>query len=98
ENMLSNAAAVGEYLIEELNNLAASHPEIVEVRGRGLMIGIEIKGSAPALRKRLLFDKHIFTGGAGEHTVRLLPPLSLPRSHAKRFIEAFKEVLDEQQS
>lgn len=94
ENMVSNAAAVGEYLLEELNDLAATHPEVIEVRGRGLMIGIEIKGSAPELRKRLLFDKHIFTGGAGEHTVRLLPPLSLPRSHAKRFIEAFKEVLD----
>ncbi|MCM1355799.1 MAG: aminotransferase class III-fold pyridoxal phosphate-dependent enzyme [Staphylococcus sp.] len=94
ENMVANAAAVGEYLLEELNNLAATHPEVVEVRGRGLMIGIEIKGSAPKLRKRLLFDKHIFTGGAGEHTVRLLPPLSLPQSHARRFIEAFKEVLD----
>lgn len=93
ENMISNAAAVGDYLLEELHNLAATHPEIVEVRGRGLMIGIEIKGSASELRKRLLFDKHIFTGGAGEHTVRLLPPLSLPRSHAKRFIEAFKELL-----
>lgn len=93
EAMVSNAAAVGEYLLEELRNLAANTEEIVEVRGRGLMIGIEIKGSASELRKRLLFDKHIFTGGAGEHTVRLLPPLSLPRSHAKRFIEAFRELL-----
>lgn len=93
EQMVSNAAAVGDYLLEQLHDIAATHPEVVEVRGRGLMIGIEIKGSAPEMRKRLLFDKHIFTGGAGEHTVRLLPPLSLPRSHAQRFIEAFKEVL-----
>lgn len=93
EMMVSNAAAVGEYLIEELRNLAADHPEITDIRGRGLMIGIEIKGSAPELRKRLLFDHHIFTGGAGEHTVRLLPPLSLPRSHAQRFIEALRQLL-----
>jgi len=93
EAMVSNAAAVGEYLLEELRNLAANRPEIVDVRGRGLMIGIEIKGSASDLRKRLLFDKHIFTGGAGEHTVRLLPPLSLPRSHAQRFVEALESLL-----
>lgn len=93
EAMVSNAAAVGEYLLEELRNLAADTPEIVEIRGRGLMIGIEIKGSASEMRKRLLFDKHIFTGGAGEHTVRLLPPLSLPRSHARRFVDAFSELL-----
>lgn len=93
ENMIANAAAVGEYLLEELREIAATNPEVVEVRGRGLMIGIEIKGSAPELRKRLLFDKHIFTGGAGEHTVRLLPPLSIPRSQAQRFVESFKELI-----
>lgn len=93
EMMVSNSAAVGEYLMEELRNLAAECPEITDVRGRGLMIGIEIKGSAPELRKRLLFEKHIFTGGAGEHTVRLLPPLSLPASHARRFIDSLREIL-----
>ena len=51
ENMIANAAAVGEYLLEELHHLAATNPEITEVRGRGLMIGIEIKGSASQLRK-----------------------------------------------
>lgn len=93
EMMVSNAAAVGNYLMEQLRDLAARCPEIVDVRGRGLMIGIEIKGSASELRKQLLFDKHIFTGGAGEHTVRLLPPLSLPRSHAQRFINALRECI-----
>ena len=83
--------------LEELHHLAATNPEITEVRGRGLMIGIEIKGLRIATPQKLLFDKHIFTGGAGEHTIRLLPPLSLPRSHAKRFIESFKEVLAEGQ-
>ena len=53
-----------------------------EVRGRGLMIGIEIDGSGAELRRRLLFDRHIFTGGAGASTVRLLPALCLPRDLA----------------
>lgn len=92
-NLVANAAKVGEYLLEELTSIAAASNEIVEVRGRGLMIGIEIKGSASEFRKRLLFDKHIFTGGAGEHTVRLLPPLSLQLNEAKRFIDAFKELI-----
>lgn len=92
-NLVANAAKVGEYLLQELTAIAADSDEIVEIRGRGLMIGIEIKGSAPEFRKRLLFDKHIFTGGAGEHTVRLLPPLSLQLDEAKRFIDAFKELI-----
>lgn len=92
-NLVANAAKVGEYLLQELVAIAADSDEIVEIRGRGLMIGIEIKGSAPEFRKRLLFDKHIFTGGAGEHTVRLLPPLSLQLDEAKRFIDAFKELI-----
>ncbi|MDE6174739.1 MAG: aminotransferase class III-fold pyridoxal phosphate-dependent enzyme, partial [Duncaniella sp.] len=73
EAMVANAAAEGEYLMEELRRLATECDEITEIRGRGLMIGIEIKGSASEIRKRLLFEHRIFTGGAGEHTVRLLP-------------------------
>ena len=86
EAMIANAAAEGEYLMEELRRLATEC-------GRGLMIGIEIKGSASEIRKRLLFEHRIFTGGAGEHTVRLLPALCLPRSHSRRFIDAFRQVL-----
>ncbi len=93
EAMIANAAAEGEYLMEELRRLATECDEITEIRGRGLMIGIEIKGSASEIRKRLLFEHHIFTGGAGEHTVRLLPALCLPRSHSRRFIDAFRQVL-----
>ncbi len=93
EAMIANAAAEGEYLMEELRRLATECDEITEIRGRGLMIGIEIKGSASEIRKRLLFEHRIFTGGAGEHTVRLLPALCLPRSHSRRFIDAFRQVL-----
>ena len=66
-----------------------------EVRGRGLMIGIEIDGSGPELRKKLLFDKHIFTGGAGASTVRLLPALCLTKEMADRFLTAFDKVKGE---
>lgn len=89
EKLVENAAEVGEYLISELKKM----PELKDVRGRGLMIGVEIDGSAPELRKRLLFEKNIFTGGAGATTVRLLPPLTITRKEADRFLDAFKDIL-----
>ena len=92
ENLVENARQVGEYLISELKKI----PCLKEVRGRGLMIGIEIDGDAGELRKRLLFDKHIFTGGAGAHTVRLLPALGITRKDADIFLEAFKDILNSQ--
>lgn len=91
ENLIENASKTGDYLIAELKKI----PGLKEVRGRGLMIGIEIEGNAPELRKKLLFDKHIFTGGAGEHTVRLLPSLALTKEDADIFLKKFREVLDE---
>lgn len=93
EKLVENAASVGAYLLERLSGMAAEYPEIKEVRGRGLMIGIEIEGSAPEMRRRLLFDHHIFTGGAGEHTVRLLPALSVSREDADIFLDAFSKEL-----
>lgn len=89
EQLVENAAAVGEYLLGELHNIES----LKEVRGRGLMIGIEIDGSGSELRRRLLFEQHIFTGGAGASTVRLLPALCLPRELAEGFINTFKEVI-----
>ena len=90
ENLVKNAHEVGEYLIAELKKI----PQIVEVRGRGLMIGIEIDGSASEMRKKLLFEHHIFTGGAGVSTVRLLPALTVTRKEADKFLAAFKELLN----
>lgn len=91
EQLVENAAEIGDYLLGELRKL----PQLKDVRGRGLMIGIEIEGSAPELRRRLLFDHHVFTGGAGEHTVRLLPPLTIGREEADRFLSEFKSLLSE---
>lgn len=89
EKLVENAASVGEYLIAELKKM----PQLKEVRGRGLMIGVEIDGSAPELRKDLLFNHHIFTGGAGQTTVRLLPPLCITKADADRFLAGFKAAL-----
>lgn len=89
ENLIDNAHIVGEYLIEELKRM----PGLADVRGRGLMIGFDIDGQASDLRRRLLFEKHIFTGGAGTHTVRLLPSLGLSLEQAGLFIKALKETI-----
>ena len=91
ENLVANAREVGAYLIEELKKI----PQLKEVRGRGLMIGMEIEGSASELRLRLLKEYHIFTGGAGASTVRLLPALTVTRKEADKFLEAFKKLLNE---
>lgn len=93
ERLVENAAKIGEYLLTRLKEIAKNHPSIKEVRGRGLMIGVEIEGSAPAFRKRLLFEEKIFTGGAGEHTVRLLPALCINKEQADRFLESFVKLL-----
>ncbi len=92
EKLVENAAEVGAYLLEQLKPI----PGLKEVRGRGLMLGIEIEGSASELRKRLLFGHRIFTGGAGEHTVRLLPPLTITRREADIFLNEFRKALSEQ--
>ncbi len=89
EKLVENAATVGAYLIEELNKIEA----LKEVRGRGLMIGMEIEGSASEFRKRLLFERKIFTGGAGATTVRLLPALSITKVEADIFLQNLKELL-----
>ena len=65
---------------------------IKELRGKGLMIGIELNEGFTTLRNRLLFEKHIFTGGAGANVIRLLPPLCITREIADRFIAAFTEL------
>lgn len=90
ENLIENAAKVGEYLLREISCI----PEITDVRGRGLMIGFEVDGwTGPELRKELLFDHHIFTGGAGQYTVRLLPALSLSMEQAELFITELKKCI-----
>ena len=89
ENLLENVNRVGEYLMEELKKIDG----IKEVRGRGLMIGIEFEEPIKEIRRRLLFEKHVFTGVSGTNVIRLLPPLTLTMEQASDFMERFKRVL-----
>ena len=89
ENLVQNAAEVGEYLIGELKKL----PQIKEVRGRGLMIGLEFAEPVKELRLRLLKEQHVFTGASCTTVRRLLPPLVLTRDLADEFLARLKKVL-----
>jgi acetylornithine aminotransferase len=90
DNLLQNASEVGGYLIAELKKFS----EVKEVRGRGLMIGIELPAELTHARKELLFSHHIFTGEAKPNVIRLLPALNLTKAYADRFLEAFAAVLN----
>lgn len=90
ENLLDNVQKVGDYLISELKQIKG----IKEVRGRGLMIGIEMEEPIKEARRKLLFEEKVFTGVAGTHTIRLLPPLCLSMDEAKEFMHRFKLVLN----
>lgn len=90
ENLVDNAARVGKHLITELRKI----DKVKDVRGKGLMIGLEVEGfTGSELRKKLLFGHHIFTGGAGQYTVRLLPALSLSMEEADHFLNEFKKAI-----
>lgn len=89
EHLIENAEKVGRYLLKELQGL----PGIKEVRGRGLMIGIECFEPVKELRQRLIHEQHIFTGASGTHVIRLLPPLCLKMEEADEFLSKFKILL-----
>jgi len=91
EHLVENASLTGAYLTEQLNKLQCS--QIKEVRGRGLMIGIEFNESIKEMRSRLLYEEKVFTGVAGTNTIRLLPPLCLTKQQADEFLKRFQQVL-----
>lgn len=93
EHLVENAASVGSYLLAQLKTLAAETPSIVDVRGEGLMIGIEFSDSIKTLRTRLVKEQHVFTGAASTNILRLLPPLSLIKAEADDFLSRLKQVL-----
>lgn len=93
EHLVENAASVGSYLLAQLKTLAAETPSIVDVRGDGLMIGIEFSDSIKTLRTRLVKEQHVFTGAASTNILRLLPPLSLTKAEADDFLSRLKQVL-----
>lgn len=89
DDLMKNAEEVGNYLIYALKEL----PEIIEVRGRGLMIGIELPERLSNVKKDLLFKHKIFTGEAKPNVIRLLPALNLTKAHADQFLNEFKIAL-----
>lgn len=93
EHLVENAASVGSYLLAQLKTLAAENPSIVDVRGEGLMIGIEFSDSIKTLRTRLVKEQHVFTGAASTNILRLLPPLSLTKAEADDFLSRLKQVI-----
>lgn len=89
ENLVENAARVGDYLQKELRQFNG----IKEIRGRGLMIGVEFEEPIKEIRSKLLFDEKVFTGVAGTNTIRLLPPLCLTGDEADDFLTRLRKVL-----
>lgn len=93
ENLVENACEVGNYLLDKLKELQQTEKHIVDVRGRGLMIGIELDIPHKDVRSHLLFTDHIFTGCASTNILRLLPPLCFSKEMADTFIERLKHIL-----
>lgn len=93
DDLMSNAEKVGDYLIEKLR----AFDQVLEVRGRGLMIGIELPAELASVKKNLLMKNKIFTGEAKPNVIRLLPALNLSMEHADQFLAAFAEQLQAQQ-
>lgn len=89
ESLIENAKNIGAYLLNELRTL----DKIQEVRGRGLMIGIDLPAELNQIRKELLFDDHIFTGVASPNVIRLLPALNITKEDADFFLDALKKRL-----
>lgn len=92
ERLVENAAKIGEYFKNAFAGPQGLDKALVEYRGRGLMIGLEVKDEYADLRNRLLFEKHFFTGAAGAKVIRLLPSLTVSEETAQRFINAWKEL------
>lgn len=91
ENLVANAAETGRYLMERLQGL--NLPGVTEVRGRGLMIGIEFAHPVKEIRSRLVHEQHVFTGAASTDILRLLPPLCLSRAEADDFLERLAKAV-----
>lgn len=89
EKLVENAAEIGNYLLSELSKLKS----IKDLRGKGLMIGIELHESVSEIRNKLLFEDHIFTGVAGSNTIRLLPSLALTKDEADVFLNALRKYI-----
>ena len=94
ENLVENAHEVGEYFLDQLRLLQQTNSHILEVRGRGLMIGLVLDQPHKIVRQRLIHEQHIFTGCAGTNILRILPPLMITKADVDDFIYRLKNVLE----
>lgn len=92
EHLVENAAKVGNLLMEGIKALHLPH--VVDVRGRGLMIGVELDVPYKEIRNKLLFEEHCFTGCSGTNVLRLLPPLCLSEVEAADFLKRLERVVN----
>ena len=95
EGLIDNAAKVGNYLISELKKMQQTNPHITDVRGEGLMIGVEYDKPIKDFRNHLVHHEHMFTGAASTNILRLLPPLSLTMEEAEQAISKLQQAWDE---
>ena len=95
EHLVENAHEVGEYLIARLKELQQTQKHITDVRGRGLMIGIDLDIPHKEVRSRLIHEEHCFTGCASTNILRVLPPLCTTKEMADEFVAKLKKVLEE---
>jgi acetylornithine aminotransferase len=96
EHLMDNAEQLGDFLIKELNK---GFPEILSVRGKGLMVGFDLKDEAAPYRSELIKSHHIFTGSAAsKHTIRILPPLSVKKEELQLFLKSLREVINRMNS
>ena len=95
ENLIENAEVVGDYLMGRLQELALIDKQIVDVRGRGLMVGIELSCDVKPIRDRMVYHYHCFTGVSGTNILRLLPPLCITKEEVNEFITILHQALNE---
>jgi len=95
EHLVENANEVGTYFIDQLRQLQQTNSHVLEVRGRGLMIGLVLDTPHKEVRSRLVHEQHAFTGCAGTNILRILPPLIITKADVDDFIFRLKNVLEE---
>lgn len=93
EHLVENANKVGTYFIDELKKLQQSEPHILEVRGRGLMIGVVLDVPQKDVRQNLVYEQHCFTGAAGQNMLRILPPLIICKADVDDFVFRLRKAL-----
>ncbi|MCB0472389.1 MAG: aminotransferase class III-fold pyridoxal phosphate-dependent enzyme, partial [Flavobacteriaceae bacterium] len=90
ENLMYEVNELSAYFIAEAQKIS----QVKKIKGRGLMLGLEFDFEVGELRKKMIYEKHIFTGGANnKHLLRILPPLIVKKQHIDTFFEALKDVL-----